>query len=133
MTCKDCIHYDLCDRNQELAIECTEWGDQLIDTVEMDCRYFKDKTHIIELPCIHETYFTHICKARGLINQFSIFAKIVSEDENTVTIDRFQKFGSLHIGIITISREDFERYYKEITKSEKELQVREIRKNESMI
>ena len=60
MTCKECIHYDLCDRNQELAVECTEWGDQLIDTVEMDCRYFKDKTHIIELPCIHERNFTHI-------------------------------------------------------------------------
>ena len=31
----------------------------------------------------------------------------------------FKKFGSLHIGIITISREDFERYYKEITEAEK--------------
>ncbi len=51
----------------------------------------KTKTHIIELPCIHERYFTHICKARGLINEFSIFAKVITEDEKTVTIDRFQK------------------------------------------
>lgn len=29
-----------------------------------------------------------------------------------------------HIGIITISREDFERYYKEITEAEKELKAR---------
>jgi len=131
MTCKDCFHYDVCFERSDIyfLLPIDEHG----NNCEKHCGQFKDKFRFIELPCIHETYFTHICKARGLINEFSIFAKIVSEDENTVTIDRFQKFGSLHIGIITISREDFERYYKEITEAEKELQASENRNNESTL
>lgn len=119
MTCKDCIHCSICGKT-----ESDIYKGNKENAVELYCVEFKDESDFIKLPCIHETYFTHICKARGLINEFSIFAKIVSEDENTVTIDRFQKFGALHIGIITISREDFERYYKEITEAEKELKAR---------
>ena len=129
MTCKDyCYHFEACK-------DMYDGNKEEFDDVEFvnSCTYFKDKTQIIELPCIHERYFTHICKARGLINEFSIFAKVITEDEKTVTIDRFQKFGSLHIGIITISREDFERYYKEITEAEKELQASENRNNESTL
>ena len=45
MTCKDCIHYDVCHnnfKNIDLNKEMTD---------EHCCVYFKDKSRIIELPC----------------------------------------------------------------------------------
>ncbi len=64
---------------------------------------------------VDENYHTHICKAKGLINGFSIFARVVDETDDTVTIERYQEFGALKIKNITISKEDFERYYKKIS------------------
>lgn len=40
MTCKDCIHYDVCIQNIDTQTEGL--------TV---CKYFKDKSRFIELPC----------------------------------------------------------------------------------
>ena len=43
MTCKDCIHYDVCKfYNKNLPEE--------YDTIEWQCDNFKDKSRIIELP-----------------------------------------------------------------------------------
>ena len=41
MTCKDCIHYEVC--------ETEEWFTEDFDNP--DCPYFKDKSRYIELPC----------------------------------------------------------------------------------
>lgn len=64
---------------------------------------------------VDENYHTHICKAKGLVNGFSIFARVVDETDDTVTIERYQEFGALKIRNIMISKEDFERYYKKIS------------------
>lgn len=63
---------------------------------------------------VDENYHTHICKANGLINEFSIFARVVDKTDDTVTIERYQKFGALKIRNITISKADFKRYYQKI-------------------
>lgn len=63
---------------------------------------------------IEKAQLTHICKSdKDLFpTVFSIFARVICENESSVTIDRFTKFGSLPVGKITISRKDFEKYYK---------------------
>lgn len=63
---------------------------------------------------IENSQFTHICKSDNdyYPTTFTIYARVVEENENSVTLDRFQKFGALPLKRITISIEDFERYYK---------------------
>lgn len=65
---------------------------------------------------IENSQFTHICKSDNdyYPTTFTIYARVVEENDNSVTIDRFQKFGALPLKRITISRKDFERYYKPI-------------------
>lgn len=45
MTCKDCIHYDICHNN----FKNIDLNEEMTD--EHCCVYFKDKSRIIELPC----------------------------------------------------------------------------------
>ena len=54
MTCKDCIHYEVC-REYDRAF----WGhtsnkhSDLINAKPEDCPYFKDRSRFVELPCKH--------------------------------------------------------------------------------
>lgn len=65
---------------------------------------------------IEKAQFTHICKSDNdyYPTTFSIYTQIVDEDDKSVTLDRFQKFGALPLKSITISKEDFYRYYRPI-------------------
>ena len=101
MTCKDCIHFEQCS---------DVWG-EYTKNAENNCGNFKDKSKFISL---EEKPFTHICKNDYDLypTTFTIYARVIDATEETVTIDRFQKFGAVHCGTITISREDFEKYYK---------------------
>lgn len=77
---------------------------------------------------IEDAQFTHICQSDKLYypNTFSIFARIVEENEESVIIDRFQKFGALPLKRLTISRADFDRYYRPITDIEERLRNEQI-------
>ena len=44
MTCKDCIHYDVCQHSRSA-------GEYFEINVEKFCKLFKDKSRFIELPC----------------------------------------------------------------------------------
>ena len=44
---------------------------------------------------------------------------MVEENEESVTIDRFLKFGCLPMSRITISKEDFARYYRKIKNADR--------------
>lgn len=55
---------------------------------------------------IEKAQFTHICKSDNDLYP-------------TTTIERFQKFGALPLKSITISKDDFDRYYNPIKKSDK--------------
>ena len=49
MTCKDCVHYEVCKDDVELyrdSYDCLE-----VDGVEKNCEYFKPKSRFVELPC----------------------------------------------------------------------------------
>lgn len=58
MTCKDCIHYDVCNALDESG--------QVKILVPSQCGLFKDKSKYIELPCKIEDTVYHYCK---LVNQ----------------------------------------------------------------
>lgn len=45
MTCKDCIHYELCE------IRGYTYNENLDESVDIICGDFKDKSRYIELPC----------------------------------------------------------------------------------
>lgn len=51
MVCKDCLHYDVCllerDDNKDKLT-----ADGLFKKAEEDCAYFKDKSLVVELPCL---------------------------------------------------------------------------------
>lgn len=96
----------------------TDARQELMEKFKLACNKLaelEDKLENGTLIEVDENYHTHICKAKGLVNGFSIFARVVDETDDTVTIERYQEFGALKIRNITISKEDFERYYKKIS------------------
>lgn len=64
--------------------------------------------------------FNYCCGSGDKLNEFSIFANIIAEDGDSVTLERFQKFGELKLRDVTLSRKDFEMYYQKIEPDEKE-------------
>ena len=62
MTCKDCIHYDVC--MDYTSLKNSNFA-QNFNESDIICDHFKDKSRIVELPCkvgdkvyyIHETYW----------------------------------------------------------------------------
>ena len=48
MTCKDCIHYDVCHK-KEWYLELGNISEH--EGVDKVCKFFKDKSNFIELPC----------------------------------------------------------------------------------
>lgn len=57
MTCKDCIHYDMCsgftptDLDSDVFDYCREGRTDEIPDIEERCSSFKDRNRFIELPC----------------------------------------------------------------------------------
>lgn len=56
MTCKDCVHYEVCAEQDAML------GENTIDEikgVEKHCEYFKPKSRFVELPCeVGQTVYT---------------------------------------------------------------------------
>lgn len=48
MTCKDCIHYEVCEENHQVSNEGTTF-DFVTDSAK-HCKHFKDKSEYIALP-----------------------------------------------------------------------------------
>lgn len=68
MTCKDCVHYEVCEEQDAML------GENKIDEivgVEKLCEYFKPKSRFVELPC--EVGQTVYMPFEGEVTQLSIF------------------------------------------------------------
>ena len=65
---------------------------------------------------IDSLQFTHVCKSDKDLypTTFTIYARVVDQNDESVTLDRFQKFGALPLKRITISKADFNRYYQTV-------------------
>lgn len=116
--CEFCRNYDF--SNVKAIVD--EKGRARI--VFADSRQHKNNSPFSFCPCCGErlsnavatknTAFTHICKSDLELypSAFACWARIIAEDENTVTFERFMKYGALPVGKATVSRKDFERYYR---------------------
>lgn len=102
MTCKDCIYYDVCDYDGDVAV----FPDRI-------CGFFKDRSRFVELPCKLGD-FVYFIKARR------VMADIVSK----FTIDRcgvmLQRVNGYNLGYtdqlgkkIFLTREEAEQALKE--------------------
>ena len=56
MTCRDCMHYEVCEYHEDLYIEIDITGEQektiYLSNVENKCDHFKNKADFVELPCM---------------------------------------------------------------------------------
>lgn len=103
------------------------WNDEVQTTIKCALNYAEEnaRKHIEVDKGMNSTpinnditdEFTHVCKSDKdkFPSCFAIYARVVEQTFDWVTIDRFQKWGAVHCGIVTISRKDFERYYTRLT------------------
>lgn len=81
MTCKDCIHYDVCDGYKTFDVEINH----------ENCREFKDKSLFIELPChINDIVFVTPTISNGLdhITQMECLGFQISKPNYTADLFR---------------------------------------------
>ncbi len=81
MTCKDCIHYDVCvNKNIKNPKECNEYIKDL-NNMEKVCKSFKDKSKYIELPCNIGDMVYHIIREIEVTEE-SIYQVRIYEDKH---------------------------------------------------
>lgn len=122
MTCKDCIHYDVCLKQQYIDFVNEDWSRK--------CKDFLDKSKIIELPCkVGDTvyylgghYERHKTKVyvnkviKSIVDHITIGQKGVPQidvcnDENAwTTFDCVDDFGK----IVFLTREEAEKKLEEL-------------------
>ncbi|MGN0613716.1 MAG: hypothetical protein ACI4JB_07415 [Porcipelethomonas sp.] len=82
--CKDCIHVDVC-RRYLMKSEVTPEELNEIDNTEQSkkiCDFFKDKSHIVELPCrVGETIYALGCPSEP-IEAWTILSPSIAYEEN---------------------------------------------------
>lgn len=94
--------------------------ENLRDIIRFIKEYQKEKgiskpTHLFnkEMPDGDKKNFDYVCAEKGKPHDdFTIFANIISEDQNFVTIERYQKFGKFKLNNTTMSKDTFYEYYK---------------------
>ena len=62
MTCKDCIHYDLCRSCSRIQLGWHGNSVHYVENIEEICKDFKDRSRFVELPCkVGDTvYFNNV-------------------------------------------------------------------------
>lgn len=110
---KYCINYELCKATGNLPNDLTVF--------EHCIKYKNNGVYRV----IETDYFTHFCKSdfEYRPSKNAIFAKIVDETDDTVTIERFTEYGKFEVGNITLTRENFVKHFDEIKRSS----IKEIR------
>lgn len=114
VTCKDCIHYDVCQYHIDEETKCT--------LVEIGCADFKDKSKFVELPCkvgdtVYDTEYGSIygkgerimpCVVRRIITSQLIVVKPEGYEDKRYAIQDYS-FGSSTF----LTREEAEKAMKE--------------------
>lgn len=125
MTCKDCIHYDVCGyRNIENPKECNETISDLND-IEKLCESFKDKSLYIELPCkVGDTVYE---PTRRGINTYKIVRINISKHGRTFEWECVDGFYTSLIGFVDY--EIGETVF--LTKEKAEAKLKELKENDN--
>lgn len=126
MTCKDCVHYDVCKRIDD-KMELKNMS--LNEAIQEMCRDFKDKSKYIELPCKvgDKVYVIKNNKihTKDVVYYNKIHSRIAEQNEeywHCVDKDR------ISINTITFYPEDFGKTVF-LTKSEAEQKLKELKEN----
>ena len=70
MTCKDCIHYDLCRSCSRIQLGWHGNSVHYVENIEEICKDFKDCSRFVELPCkVGDTLFV---PTRNLVSEYKI-------------------------------------------------------------
>ena len=70
MTCKDCIHYDLCRSCSRIQLGWHGNSIHYVENIEEICKDFKDRSRFVELPCkVGDTLFV---PTRNLVSEYKI-------------------------------------------------------------
>lgn len=120
MTCKDCIHYDICHNN----FKNIDLNEEMTD--EHCCVYFKDKSRFVELPCKvgDEVYYISIKRYSHL--SYSILkAKVIyfCFNRNEIYAVKLKTLNSNFIITLPICKVYFD-------KSKAETKLKELNGNE---
>lgn len=110
MTCKDCMHYEVCNALDESG--------QVKILVPSQCGYFKDKSKYIELPCNIGDKVYHIIREIEITEE-SIYRVRIYEDMH-LAFSASRKGGKIVFNEDEIGKTVF------LTKSEAEQKLKEI-------
>ncbi|WP_293969737.1 hypothetical protein [uncultured Ruminococcus sp.] len=97
-SCKDCIHYEAC----KSQVPRTFWDSE---TFYHDCKYFKDRTRFVELPCkVGDTVF--VVNGFKEIEEFEVDYYVVKK--NVISVGMVDD-GEYEIETVFLTREEAER------------------------
>ena len=106
MTCKDCVHYELCD--------CEGSDLPMNDSVERICPFFKDKSRFVELPC--KPGDTAYLVGYGLVEEITIGIVDMEHSGSEEDICYIEAAGGFHGGYLGetafLTREEAEKAHK---------------------
>ena len=121
MTCKECIHYEVCGKGVDGAMDRDQMAfESRCPRVEFDCPHFKPKSRFVELPC--EVGQTVYMPFEGEVTQLSIFrvsVVLIMDEEVIIFCDAKSakvgtSFSHHNIGkTVFLSREEAEKALKE--------------------
>ena len=81
MTCKDCVHYEVC---KEHLIECAEYGEA--ERILNPCAKFKNKTDFVEVvkckDCVSFAYYKEPLKYKGKVweGKCTVTGDLITDD-----------------------------------------------------
>ncbi len=84
-TCKDCIHYDVCAEHLAV-IGCEDLHG--FDDEQIDCKHFKDKSLVLDLPCkVGDTVYVIFSQFKPYINECRVDEFLIREREIFAVLD----------------------------------------------
>ena len=115
MTCKDCIHSDVC-KYKELPV------------IAEQCVDFKDKSNYIELPCkVGNTVYSH-CKSVNQIIPYEIEDVHIDKEQTRYFATAFDVYYNEYLDEIEFTEDDIGQTVF-LTKSEAEVKLKEMKEN----
>lgn len=126
MTCKDCIHYDVCENYLNYQRKTIQGKAGYLKVHKEQCPYEKDKSRYIELPCKvgDEVYVIKNNKihTKDIVYYNKIHSRITEQNEEYWhCVDK----DSISINVVTFYPENFGKTVF-LTKSEAEQKLKEL-------
>lgn len=117
MTCKDCIHYGLCETKGNAEI--------FVRGIENICGYFKDKSKYIKLPCKVEDTVYHYCKSVNQIVPYVVEDIHIDKEQTRYFATAFDVYYKEYLDEIEFAEDEIGKTVF-LTKSEAEQKLKEL-------